>query len=483
MKNFHLKRRTVNTALCLLFALLCTLSVVLCDYAENKYGLRTDLSFNGISTQSEVTKNVLHALSEPVHIYAVFSDGNEDLQLIELLNRYQAETEYITWSQENLARNPLLQQLVSDQLDDAGVTSDCLIIRNTNTARTRVLSAQDYVQYGYNTESGAFELTGWTYEKSITEAVLYVTADELPRVQILTGHDELSEADTFVMEEKLRSANYEMTRVNLLLGDVPDPAYPLMILSPRRDLRPDELQTLTAFTRAGGSLFITMDYNDPDAAALPNFTALYREYGFEPLDGIVLAHEKDTAAYYMTAANLMPQMNYTEVTGVLKAAGFEQLILPGARGFKMPESTREDLLLEVCLQTSQEAYIRHIGGNDEATLAQQPDDPTGVFALSLCADRAFSDGLRSKAFIIGNSAMFMDASGQMFAYTYSGELLLQALSYLQGGENIDLDIIPRDIAREQLHFDSAVAPALLAAAVPLIVAVLALAVLRPRRHL
>jgi len=473
----------MNTALCLLFAAVCALSVVLCDYIESKHGLRTDLSFNGISTQSEATKNVLNALKEPVHIYAVFSDGNEDLQLIELLNRYQAHSAQLTWSQENLTRNPLLLELVSDHLDDSAVSSDCLIIRNTLTSRTRVLTPENYVQYGYNTESGTFEFTGWTYEKSITEAILYVTADTLPRVQILTGHDELDEADAYVMEEKLRSANYDISRVNLLLGDTLDPACPLMILSPRRDLMPSELETLTAFTRAGGSLFITMDYNDPDAAALPHFMALYREYGFEPLDGIVLPHEKDTAAYYMAVANLLPQMNYTEVTGVLKTAGFEQLILPGARGFKMPESERSDLILEVCLQTKTDSYVRHIGENDEATLALQPGDPTGVFALSLCADRAFSDGLRSKAFIIGNSAMFMDASGQMFTYTYSGELLLQALSYLQGGDSIDLDILPRDIAREPLRLDSTVAPALLLTVAPLTVAVLALAILRPRKHL
>jgi len=87
----------MNTALCLLFAAVCALSVVLCDYIESKHGLRTDLSFNGISTQSEATKNVLNALKEPVHIYAVFSDGNEDLQLIELLNRYQAHSAKLTW--------------------------------------------------------------------------------------------------------------------------------------------------------------------------------------------------------------------------------------------------------------------------------------------------------------------------------------------------------------------------------------------------
>jgi len=176
-------------------------------------------------------------------------------------------------------------------------------------------------------------------------------------------------------------------------------------------------------------------------------------------------------------------MNYSEVTGVMKASGFEHIIVPGARGFKMPENERSDLMLEVCLKSKDGAYIRHIAENDEATLAKQPGDPEGVFALSLCADRAFSDGLRSKAFIIGNSAMFMDASGQMFTYTYSGELLLQALSYLQGGDSIDLDILPRDIAREPLRLDSTVAPALLLTVAPLTVAVLALAILRPRKHL
>jgi len=346
-----------------------------------------------------------------------------------------------------------------------------------------VLTGKHYVQYGYNTEQGVFEITGWTYEKSITEAILYVTTDELPVLQVLTGHDELSADDIYVMADKLESANYALTYVNLLLGDTLSPASPLLILSPRRDLMASEMETITQFTRAGGSLFITIDYNDPNAAQLPNFTALYREYGFEVLDGIVLADEKNTASYYISAANLLPDMNYSEVTGVMKASGFEQIIVPGARGFKMPENERSDLMLEVCLKSKDGAYIRHIAENDEATLAKQPGDPEGVFALALCADRAFSDGMRSRAFIMGNSAMFMDASGQMFAYTYSGELLLSAMQYVQGGDAIDLDIVAREVMREQLWFDSAVPPVLLLTAAPLLVAVLALAVLRPRKHL
>lgn len=50
-----------------------------------------------------------------------------------------------------------------------------------------------------------------------------------------------------------------------------------MILSPTKDLSETELQMLTDYVQAGGDLFITVSYTDPDE--LPNFYALYRLYG------------------------------------------------------------------------------------------------------------------------------------------------------------------------------------------------------------
>lgn len=89
-------------------------------------------------------------------MYAVFSDGSEDSQLIALLNRYQARTPHITWSQENLTRNPLLLQLASSYGDDSAVNSDCLIIRCEETGRTRVLTAEDYIERTYDAEQGMY---------------------------------------------------------------------------------------------------------------------------------------------------------------------------------------------------------------------------------------------------------------------------------------------------------------------------------------
>ena len=453
--------------------------MVAADYLESKYDWQLDYSFNNITTQGEATENLLDSLTRDVRMYAVFSDGSEDSQLIALLNRYQARTPHITWSQENLTRNPLLLQLASSYGDDSAVNSDCLIIRCEETGRTRVLTAEDYIERTYDAEQGLYTITGWQYEKSISEAILYVTADSLPRMQILSGHGELDETSTTVMEDYLTSANYDLSRVNLLTDGAPDPEAPLMILSPTKDLSETELQMLTDYVQAGGDLFITVSYTDPDE--LPNFYALYRLYGFEPIPGLVLEDEARTDAYYESIPNLIPTMLTTDATGTLVAAGYDTLILAGARALETPTQQDSTLSVYVALESTEGAYIRTLGAGSTVSIERQADDRTGPFALALCASRVFDGGQNSRAFIIGNDSMFLD--NWMYAYTYSGELLLQVSQYLQGKPPVDLDILSRPAVRQQLNVSNVAAPVVLLTLLPMLVAVLAVAVLLPRRHL
>ncbi len=463
-KKLHRKLRqgALNTALCLLCAAACVLTVVAADYLESKYDWQLDYSFNNITTQGEATENLLDSLTRDVRMYAVFSDGSEDSQLIALLNRYQARTPHITWSQENLTRNPLLLQLASSYGDDSAVNSDCLIIRCEETGRTRVLTAEDYIERTYDAEQGMYRITGWQYEKSISEAILYVTADSLPRMQLLSGHGELDEASTTVMEDYLTSANYDLSRVNLLTDGAPDPDAPLMILSPTKDLSETELQMLTDYVQAGGDLFITVSYTDPDE--LPN-----------------LEDEARTDAYYESIPNLTPKMLATDATGTLVAGGYDWLILAGARALETPTQQDSALSVYVALESTEGAYIRTLGAGSTVSIERQADDRTGPFALALCASRVFDGGQNSRAFIIGNDSMFLD--NWMYAYTYSGELLLQVSQYLQGKPPVDLDILSRPAVRQQLNVSNVAAPVVLLTLLPMLVAVLAVAVLLPRRHL
>lgn len=123
-----------------------------------------------------------------------------------------------------------------------------------------------------------------------------------------------------------------------------------MILSPTKDLSETELQMLTDYVQAGGDLFITVSYTDPDE--LPNFYALYRLYGFEPIPGLVLEDEARTDAYYESIPNLTPKMLATDATGTLVAAGYDTLILAGARALETPTQQDSALSVYVALEST-----------------------------------------------------------------------------------------------------------------------------------
>ena len=80
---------------------------------EKKKGWRIDLSFNGIASQSAETAEVLKQLQDPVQMYALFRKGDEDAQLVELLDRYDAASDLVSWKQVDPALNPMLPERFS----------------------------------------------------------------------------------------------------------------------------------------------------------------------------------------------------------------------------------------------------------------------------------------------------------------------------------------------------------------------------------
>ena len=445
----HMRRSAASLLLCLLAVVIYIAAVGAADMLESRYALRADLSFNSVTTQSEATRNVLSRLNRDVHAYAVFSEGNELTDLSALLDRYQASSTHFSWSRESLSRNPLLLQWVSDDLGDSAVTTDCLVIRCEETSRTRVLTWADYVAFGYNPESGQYEFTGLTYEKSLTSAILAVTSDELPQVQLLSGH-----------------------------GDALDEKAPLLILSPTSDISDTELDQMLMFVQKGGSLFVTVDLTDPDQ--LPNLYALYRLYGVEPLPGAIVADSNDRSSYYSNPVELTPIMHNTDATQPLIAAEANFIILAPARALSLIDNGSVSLLRQIVLESGEGAY-RRVPEKDSVDLNQQPDDQTGPFVLAVLCDRGFDDGTRSRAFFIGNSSAF--TSEQVYSLSYSNELLLQVMQVLRGSDNLDLSILPRDAVRPAFNDRGSLIPVLLLTVPPLLVAVLAVAVLQPRKYL
>ena len=468
------------------FSLLLTAAAVICvllvgllaDTLENRYALQADFSFNAATTQGEVTRAVLDQLEKDVLLYAVLPSSGGDETLMALLGRYEAASPHVTVTEESLLKNPALQSAFSDGTEGSPVTDDCLIVTCPETGRTRVLTHQDYVVYAYDMETGYQYVDSYAYEKNVTEAIVYVTAEDVPTVQFLTGHGEMTETQTSLLSETLISANYQVQRINLAAGDELDSESPLMILCPLYDLNDWELDRLMAFARQGGDFFIASQYSDP--TDLSNYNALLRAYGTELYAGLVIAKQEDTESYYGNSpVILMPYMQETDVTRPLLAAGEDILLLSAARAFRLPDLAPEGVMLSPVLVTGQ-AYLRHF--EDGLSVSdQQPGDEDGPFAVALWSEKMFEDGALSRMFLIGDMTMFLDV--WMQSNTPSTAFLLQIVRSLQGKTPVNLDILPKAAAREGLALGSLTPAVIVAVMLPLLVLLGAVLVLWPRKNL
>jgi len=444
---------------------------------ETKYGWRKDLSFNNLTTQSETTQNVLKSLPYPVHIYALYTPGEEDMALTEVLNRYQTNSTLVTYEMLELNKNPgLLAKFQGDT--ETSLTANSLIAFCETTGRYKILTSESFSTLGYSIESGEYAVE-LVYEKRITEALMYVTRTEIPEIFMLTGHSELEGEDAAPLEQMLTSNNYAVRTVNLRNGDELPPHALLMILSPRKDLAKEELDAITAFSKAGGALFITCDVPN-DISGMNNYLSLLRSFGMVPRSGVVIASAEESNTYYGdTPLYLTPYMLPGEATNTLLAAGMDGLILAGSRAFETPVSAVSGLDVTPVLSSGYKAYLRDIFGENKTT-DQQDSDPVGPFSLALLSTRTQEDGTLSRAFILGSSLLLTDS--QFYEVSYNLEFTLRMCEHLLNQKPISLDIIAKPYMRPGLREMSRVTGGVVAVALPLIILALALIILLPRRH-
>jgi hypothetical protein len=412
-----------------------------------------------------------------VHIYALYTPGSEDLALTEVLNRYQTGSPRVTYEMLELSKNPgLLAKFQGDT--QTALTANSLVVSCEATGRYKILTPESFSTVGYSIESGQYGVD-LQYEKRITEALSYVTRAEIPGIMLLNGHGELEGDNVAALTQALTSNNYSVRSVNLRSGDSLDPNELLMILSPIKDLAIDELESITAFSKAGGALFFTCDYQD-DLSGMVNYQSLLRSFGMVPQNGMVIASADEPDTYYSDATTfLTPHVLPGEATDPLIAAGADDLIMAGSRAFETPSTAVSGLTVTPVLASGYKAYLRDIFDGNQG-ITQQDTDPVGPFSLALLCTRTQEDGTLSRAFILGSSAVLTESS--IYDISYNLEFTLRFCEYLLNQKPISLDIISKPYTRPGLKEGSRAVGGVVAVALPLLVLALALVILLPRRH-
>lgn len=459
------------------FLLICVLVNIGVTALEEEYGWRRDLSFNQYATTGEETKDALDRLEHDVELYLLYQSGAVDAQLLALLERYEVLSARVSVLPTDLNRNPGILSRFEPDFSHA-IEADTVIVNCPDTGRYRLLSyAEDFITQSYNIDTGEFELAGLAYEKSLTEAIVYVAQESIPTVGVLQGHGELDETSLALLLDFFRSNSCDVRTVNLLKGEELMGVDLLLLAAPQKDLSREELEQISDFAKTGKSLLAMMDYTDP-LEKMPNYLSLLHAYGVEPLPGVVVAGAEDTGSYFEEPLMLIPYMEELDMTQPLLQNGMDILLLPAACAFETPGEPDGSLTAGTVLKTGPNAYVRNLS-DGAGELDRQPGDRQGELSVAVFSHRMHADGSISRMFAIGCSATL--TTEYIYQRSYVEEFLLMLMGEMLPDKAVSLEIMASAAVRPQLTAGSQTLGVALTIALPLLILLAGLAVLLPRR--
>lgn len=277
-----------------------------------------------------------------------------------------------------------------------------------------------------------------TVEQRITAALAYVTTGREPKVYELEGHNEYKLAE-LNLADPLAKANYVSESLNLMrMGTVPGDADVVVILSPERDLSPQESEALGDYLTAGGALFISLDLAEND---MPELNKLLASWNLEMQRGVVM--EKDTNRLLPGMGNnpvfFSPRLpDENAITDNLKENSLDAFVF-AAMGMTETAIRKRNLDVTPLLTSSANSWLRRdLNEGSESRIASDIQGPVTVAAsvTETNRDTGMPEGARLVVMGSGKSLSVLPGLGQIKANI---EFFLNSLNWLSDqGESVNI---------------------------------------------
>ena len=229
------------------------------------YNLRVDLSPGNRFTLSDHALAVLGELEHPVKITGFIRTQD--------------------------ARNPVLKDLLWQVANESPLVSYSVVDVNRNPSLAQQYGVDTYGAAVVESDGKRSDFT-LPVESQLISAILNVTKPP-KKVYALAGHGEcdLASTDRHIgcsgMRDALQTEFYDVEPLRLFGGTaVPDDATVLLIIGPKDDPLPEEIEALDLYLRGGGKVVALLD---PFSAA--SLAGLLTRYGIEPAGDVVIDPE------------------------------------------------------------------------------------------------------------------------------------------------------------------------------------------------
>lgn len=397
-----------------------------------------DMTSNGLYSLSDQTKRIVSSLDRDVNLYLLATTGSEDDTITNLLDRYASLSSHIKVAYIDPAVEPTFLErydLTASRLYANSVLVDCDgVYRLVGYDEIYVTSyGMDYTTYSYTT-STAFE-----GENALTNAIHYVSSDDLPKVYVLTGHGEAELSDSITGMMTQDNMTYESLSL-LTLEAVPEDASVVLMNVPSSDLSEEEATMLLDYLSAGGNVVLLT--GTMDAEAMPNLLSVTSAMGATVGEGVIIEGDR-TMRMTRYPHYLLPDIAEHDVTTAIKESGY-YILVPLAQ--PIVETGMDGVDVTVLLTTSSQSYSK-LAGLNMTTTEKEEGDTEGPFNVGMIAEK---DG--GKLFWV-TSPYLLESSVDSAVSGGNSNLLLNVLNWM-GGQEDAISIRAKSLDSETLTVPS-----------------------------
>jgi len=327
--------------------------LVLINTIAARYHHRFDFTEAKIHSLSDQSISVVKNLKNEVSVKCFFREGNYNRSKMEnLLKIYAYHSNKIKYEFIDPDKNPGLVKRYD-------VTMDGTAVFESGDKENRITSVS---------------------EEDITNAIIKVSREKKKVIYFLEGHGEasLEESDEnglSTVKDELGKLGYETKKLTLALEtNFPADCALLVIPGPKKDLLPNEFESLQKYIKAGGRVFFMID---PETA--PGMASWLQQYGFKLENDLIV----DTVSRLLGGDYFMPvvtEYEYHEITKKFHYACF----FPYARSVEVADNKPDNINLSVLAKTSPNSWSERQLDERQVTF-NKDKDKQGPISLAVVA--------------------------------------------------------------------------------------------------
>lgn len=413
VKNFSFSAYSTGM-IALAVAVVVVLNIILGEMPVSWTAI--DLTHEKLYSLTDQTKEYVKNMQEDVTIYVLVNEDSRDTTLGQTLQRYDDLSEHIAVEYVDPTVNPMFHT----QYTDSNISMNSLIV--VSDKRSKVINYNNIyagsTDFDYTTYSYSSTTTGYDGEGQITSALDYVLSDDMPKIYMTEGHDELTLSSTFTAA--LEKENVEYDTINLMDYDtIPADAACLFINGAMSDFSTDDKDKVLAYLEQGGKVVLVTGYTDQ---ATPNLDEMVAYMGLTVVDGLVVEQNQDN--FYRSPYYILPIQSADTYTANLY--GKRHIFAPYVQGIRIEKEEAEDMTYSTFLSTSDSAFAKQ-GVQSMQDFNKGENDIDGPFAIGVEAVKTLEAG-EATMVVYGSEQIFTDdansivsgANLTLFTNTVSG---------------------------------------------------------------